>query len=474
MHVMFKNKPAFTQVDPVKIRYNVGSLFDIPTGQYVKGRKGENIMNGGLGPLTAIGGRPNTFKSKVSRYLLLAVSNVVFQSGKPTYLFTHDTESNVDPGHALHLTEGYDSFKDRDIIQEGMWIISDNTKHSGNEWYTSLKNFLRDDKIKNRKDYITDTPFIDKNGTPVVTVFPTVGELDSLTELTTDQTEEVQSKNQLGDSAGNMIHAQLGLAKTRMLMELPGLCSSSGHYMIMTAHIDSAMPTQQGPISVPVKQMQHMKSGEKFKGVASKFLFLTNATWQTLSSSVLKHRDSNGPLYPRTPGLVDEGSTDLNLVTLKLIRNKSGPSGITIDLIISQDQGVLPTLSEFHFIRESNRYGLDGNNTTYSLTLYPAVKIGRTTIREAIEKDPLLCRAIKITADLLQIKTLYKTCPLEVPDVKALFDKLDKQYGWDVLLKTRDYWTFNQYEHPVPFLSTYDLLEMYYDRYIPYWFKKKG
>jgi hypothetical protein len=76
-----------------------------------------------------------------------------------------------------------------------------------------------------------------------------------------------------------------------------------------------------------------------------------------------------------------------------------------------------------------------------------------------------------MTADLLQIKQLYTQLPFEIPDLKLLREKLDQEYGWDTLLNTRDYWTFNQYEHEVPFLSTMDMLEMYHDKYVPYWWK---
>ena len=107
------------------------------------------------------------------------------------------------------------------------------------------------------------------------------------------------------------------------------------------------------------------------------------------------------------------------------------------------------------------------------MILYPDVKIQRTTVRNLLDTDPMLRRAVKITADLLQIKTYYKDLPFNVPDVKELYEKLAKDYDWKVLLNTRDYWTFNQYEHPIPFLSTMDLIEMYHDKYVPYWLPKK-
>ena len=44
---VFATKAAFTPADPIKIRYNVGGLLDIPVGTYVKGMKGEHILSGG-------------------------------------------------------------------------------------------------------------------------------------------------------------------------------------------------------------------------------------------------------------------------------------------------------------------------------------------------------------------------------------------------------------------------------------------
>ena len=225
----------------------------------------------------------------------------------------------------------------------------------------------------------------------------------------------------------------------------------------------------QGPMVVPTKQLPHMKPGEVVKGVAGKFLFLSNLLWQTVSSSTYNNQNTKGPEYPKSQNRPDEGSMDLNLVTLKLVRNKSGPSGYSFPLLISQTEGVLASLTEFHYVKENGRFGLEGNDRNYAMVLYPGVNLSRTTVREKIDTDPMLRRAIKITADLLQIKTYYKELPIAIPEPKELYDKLSKKYDWKVLLATRDYWTFKNYEHPVPFLSTMDLIEMYHDLYHPYW-----
>lgn len=474
MQLMFKTKPAFTEVDPCKIFYNVGALADIPTGRYVRGKKGENIMNGGLSVFTAVMGKPNTYKTKVARYFMLSAADKVASSGFLPYLNSYDTEVNIDVEHCLSLSRKFDSFKDIDLCQLGAWSITDKTYHLGNEWFKLLKDFLRNEKIKNAKNYTVETPFVDKDGKTIKTIYPSFGDLDSVSEFTTADIEEIQNKNEIGDSAGNTIHMRGGLAKTRLLMEIPAVCNAASHYIIMTAHIGKEIPMGQGPyVAMPTKQLPHMKPGEVVKGVAGKFLFLSNLLWQTTSTSVFNNQNTKGPEYPKTRERVDEGSLDLNLVTVKLVRNKSGASGYSIDMLISQTEGVLPSLTEFHYVKENDRYGIEGNRDTYNMILYPDVKLGRTTVRNLLDTDPLLRRAVKITADLLQIKTYFKDLAFQVPDVKELYEKLGQKYDWKVLLNTRDYWTFNQYEHPVPFLSTMDLIEMYYDLYVPYWYKSQ-
>ena len=475
MKKVFNTKPAMTPIDPMKVYYNIGALMDIPTGGYVKGERGENILNGGLGALTAVVGKPNTFKSTIAHFMTLSAAAKITSSGYAPFINTYDTEMNMISSRLLFFSKTFKEFKDIDIIDEGIWQITDAMKHLGNDWYKLLKDYLKGDKLKNFKQYTFKTPFVDKNNVPISVLFPTFGQVDSLSKFVTSDVEEMQNKNQLGESGGNTIYMRQGLAKARMLMELPGVCNAAAHYTIVTAHVGkNTTMMQAGGAQIPVKQLQHMKNDEAIKGAPSDFFFLTNNLWQATSSTNYSNQGTKGPEYPRTQADQEDGSADLNKVSIKLLRNKSGPSGHSVDLMVSQRDGVLPSLTEFHFLKESEgRFGLEGNNTTYNLILFPEVKIMRTTVRELLDGNEKLRRAVKITADLLQIQMVYRTLPLKVPPLHDLYKKLDEQYGWDTILNTRDYWTFNQYEHEVPFLSTLDILEMYYDKYVPYFLRGK-
>jgi len=473
MKQMFKTSPAFKEIDAFKIMYNVGCLLDIPTGTYIKGAHGESILNGGLGVLTAIAGRGNTFKSTLAHYMVMSAVDKIVASGYKPYINTYDTEMNFSIDRLENFTNNFDYLKGLDIFNNGVWTITDKTKHMGNEWYTLLRDFLKNDKLKNKKEYTVDTPFISPKGEIIKTIFPSFGEIDSMSEFETSDIQEIQNKNELGESGGNTIHMRLGLAKTRLLMELPSLCNNTGHYMVMTAHLGQDTSIQQSQYSTPAKKLQYMRMGEKIKGVTDKFFFLPNLFWQTVSSSSLNNQSTKGPEYPKLKGNQEEGSHDLNIITIRQLRNKSGPSGTVLSIIVSQSEGILPSLTEFHYIKENDRFGLDGSNLSYNLVLYPEVKLSRTTVRNLIDFDYKLRRAIKITADLLQMTQLWRANGMSVPTPNELYNKLKDKYDWNILLETRDWWTFNNDKIEKKFLSTMDLINMYNDTYVPYWLNKQ-
>ena len=168
----------------------------------------------------------------------------------------------------------------------------------------------------------------------------------------------------------------------------------------------------------------------------------------------------------------DVTTTDLNTVKLTQLRSKSGPSGYTLEIVVSQTEGVLPTLTEFHFIKESDRFGLTGNNVHYQIALLPEVTLNRNNVRENIDKNNKLRRAINITSELLQLN-IFHNVRLDTEGINCTPEELYKDikelgYDWDVLLNTRGYWVIDQYENKIPYLNTIDLLRMRKGTYFPY------
>lgn len=468
-------RPAFAQIDNVKPMFNIGCLMDIPTGTYMKGKYGEHILNGGLGLITGIVSTGNMFKSTILHYMMCSAYDKIAYAIE-THMSTYDTEVNINEDHLLRMVQKFDRLKDRDIFLDQTWLITDKTKCYANEMHTLLRDFL-DEKKKDYSNKKVNTPFLNREGTDFLSIIPpTLGEIDSFSEFETQDVAKIQTENELGDSGGNTIHMRSGLAKTRFLMELPGLLGSTNHYMLMTAHVGTEIPMASGPMAPqPKRALPNMKMGDKIKGTTGKFFFLTHNCWQAMSVSKLMNKGTLAAEYPRHGDDVHTGDTDLNLVMLTCIRGKFGMSGINIPVVVSQTDGVLPSLSEFHYIKENSRYGIEGSLQNYVVTLWPDVKLGRTTVRHKIDNDPKLRRAINITAEMLQMLQYWRHInPESIPDPALLRQKLiDMGYDWNILLETRGWWTIDNDKHDIKFLSTQDLINMYHETYHPYWYPKE-
>ncbi|EKD22671.1 MAG: putative uvsX [uncultured bacterium] len=462
------NSP-FTPCPQVKIMLNIGALLDIPTGTYIEGRHGEMILNGGLAALTGIVGIGNNFKSTVMHYMsFTAMSRIPGSFGS-----TYDTEVNVHEWHLAQTIARNEEFAEEDILQTGRWVITDKTIYSGNKWYEVFKLYI-EDKIKNAAKYSVVTPFWNREHTgPLMMLRPTFNEMDSFTEFETDDVAKMQDDNELGESGANTLHMRQGLAKMRFLMEAPKLNAGSYNYMLMTAHLgkESSMQSGGGGREMPIQKLKHLKNGDKIKGVTDKFTFVVHNCWHCYNSTPLMQADGDGPLYPRDSDDKTKYDTDLNTVNLRNLRSKSGVSGMALVLVVSQTEGVLPSLTEFHHIKEMGRYGLDGNVQNYSLVLYPDVKLSRTTVRGKIDTDPKLRRALNILSEMCQMDQLWRGDESELLCTpKELYtDLIAMGYDWDLLLSSRGWWTIDNDQHPVPFLSTMDLLRIRKGLYFPYW-----
>ncbi len=468
-------KPQIETAPLVKPLINIGCLFDIPTGFYLRGKHGESILNGGLGAITGIVGIGNNFKSTVLHYQSLSALNRIMYAHESS-ITTYDTEVNIHENRLIQLTYKFDYLKDKDIINNGIWSLTDSTIYSGNKWFENLKEYVNR-KQEHKKDITVEYPFLDRDGKTLLKgLVPTFGEVDSLSELVTDDVLKMQEDNEIGESGANTMHMRLGAAKTRMFMELPVKVIPTYHYMLFTAQQgkDIVMPT--GPISAPpTKKLGYLKNGDKLKGVSDKFFFSTSNVWHNYNSSPLINQGTKSPEYPKNPKDLVRMDTDLNTVSVRQLRSKTGKTGIVLEIIVSQTEGVLPTLTEFHYIKNSNRFGIGGTLVNFNIDLYPDLNLTRNTIRSKIDEDEKLRRAINITSELCQINEFWSTFDKSLLCTpKELYEDLKKLgYDWSVLLSTRGWWTVNNDKHPINFLSTLDLLNMRKGLYKPYWLKEK-
>jgi hypothetical protein len=468
----FLLKPEFETAPNVKILINIGALMDIPTGYYLTGKYGESILNGGLGLLTGVVGTGNLFKSTVMHYMVLSAMDKIYTTVQ-TSLSTYDTEVNIHEEALKRFTNRFNSFKDIDIFATGIWNISDKTIYYANQWYELLKKFLKNKKEHTSK-ILRNTPFLTRDGKTLMQIrIPTFSEVDSFSEFETEDIAKIQNDNELGEAGGNTIHMRQGLAKTRFLMELPATTMAMDHFLLLTAHVGKDITMASGPIpQAPIRKLVHLKNGDKIKGVTDKFFFLMSNCWQSINATPLIKQDTKTVEYPRNSNDNKTMDLDLNIVTLRQLRGKAGPSGTVIELVVSQKEGVLPSLTEFHYIKSMDRFGLSGSLQNYNLDLLPDVKLSRTTIRGKIDEMPEVCRALNITAELCQLHQYQRHTHILCKPLELYNDLKTMGYDWNVLLNTRGWWTLDNDKHKIPFLSTLDLLNMRQGTYKPYWMNK--
>ena len=460
------------------IIYNTGTLLDIPSGQYVRGQKGESILNGGIYHFGAVSGKQNSFKTTLATYLVLAAASRVHESGIVAPIDFHDTEMTVVAQRIAKLARAHPFFKDKNIYLDDMIRITSQWALPGEKWLDELK-ALVDAKTKTRDKLTIESPMVDDKGDPLSTLLPSFGILDSASCFKTTEGMEAEDL-ELGNSKQNTMHARQGLHKSNMIEQLPRICKSGQHHMLTTLHIGVKQAMMSAnPNIPPPKDLQFQKSGEKYRSVPPNFTYLCSGLFEITKAQTDIDQGTKGATYPRLQMDKEIGETDLNKLNICVVRNKASSSGPKVEMMVSQREGVLPRLSEANHVFERRRQlgeslGINGSSR-YTLDLHPEVNFMRTTLREHLDNDAMFARAMKVTSELIQIETFFRHELPKLPSPAELYEVLEKTYGMKKLLASRDYWTFNQYEHPIPFLSTMDLLRIYWGetelgpKYIPYW-----
>lgn len=455
---------GFEETDEFLPRLNLGCGLDIPTGNYQKGAKGENILNAGLAYLTGIVGDGNKFKSTILWYMLLMVLNRYPRSSGLAY----DTEISLEYERLLQLAWLMEYIGGIDLRGDKRLILTNAIKYSGNKFFEQWTARARY-RMENPEKFLLASPFIDKDGRQMKILNPHITGVDSLSNLTADAIIKMQKENEIGESGLNTEAMRSSLIKSQMLMQLPTLSGGAGCYMLMSAHIGEGI--QMDPFAPPTKQLQFLKQNLKFKNVPQKFRFLMNNCWYAENAQVME-RDKM-PLYPRSSDDNLTGDTDLNKVTLRNLRGKFGVTGIPLEIVVSQSEGVLPGLTALNALK-SNKFGLGGNDRNYYADLYPDEVMGRTTARDKIQTNYKVARAMEISMEMMQIYDLWHTFDSRLKmEPKEVYAKVkEKGYHWDQLLETRGWWTFNNEDPGLrPFLSTKDILEIAAGDYKPYWIK---
>lgn len=480
MSFLNRFKPAPT----VRPRLNLGCLFDIPTGSYKIGKHGESILNGGLSPVTGIAGRGNMYKSTLGHFFTLRPMDRFFSAFANVY----DTEESLDierleqlSTHLPYLSQEIPFQQEPDDNGEIKTRIMLSAKKSmpyGNEWFEAFRAAMKERKDYSNKQLHT-TPFIDNKGNNIMMPAPVIGEIDSFSQMDVESHDKKLEANAIGEAGLNMEAMDAARAKSQMMMQMPGVTAMGGGYVILSAHVGDEH--QLDPYSPPAKKLSFLKGKNKLKRVPENFTLLTNNLWFCFSANVLTNQTTKAPEFPRNSSDDMKGDTDLMKVTIQNLRAKSGPTGLPIDIIVSQREGVHVGLTEFWYLKENKPkgcvgFGIGGHDRSYYLELVPDVNMQRTTVRSKIDENPQVQRALEITSEICQMENLWHHMDRDLLlDPKDLYTTLkEKGYDWDLLLNTRGYWMLEEdiRKDTLPFLSTMDILKMAKGIYHPWWYDK--
>lgn len=473
---LFSSMPFAAPVEPI---FNTGMLCDIPTGGYVRGLRGENVLIGGHGLTFSVTGGPNTFKTD---QLLAAAFQIVDRIPSATMLL-YDTENSFkyarfeSRSQSLRNIAGLD-FKNQGRLDNPKVLLVKKADITGDGFFEELKRIGKE-RIKDKSQYVS-LPIPDGDGKPIKILKPLIVLIDTLTHFSVSSVDDnIVDKNAVGDSGANMLFMRDGAAKTQLIMQMPTVCSKYGIHIMMSAHIGSVIQMDKytpAPIS-----LNFGRAGTKHKGVPEKFMQLNEHLIETVYSKPLLTKEKT-PLFPRLDSDREKGN-DLFLIGGFNSRNKGGASGVYFPYVYSQSEGMKRGLSMFYYLMDvGNWFSItpNGNKASYEFDLMPGKKYGRTTVREACDDDQMLLRALEIAVDMYQMKVVWRKegDPLyDITPAELRANLEAKGYNWDVLLNTRGYYVpiedeQAEGENLAPFLSTMDLLEMAQGTYHPFWLEK--
>lgn len=486
------------QIPEVRHSYNVLSYLDVVTGKIMYGKSGEAILSGGLNLCIGVEGIGNSFKTAFIKF----VENMVMARYSVTYVpevkqfdfstnvsIDYDTELNMDRDrqHSIWVeaaaqSSAFDVTANLTLEHQRATAIAvspvtskrttmtDKSLMSGDQLFTFVKKFS-EERYKNKK-LPQPTPFL-QDGKPLFAIPPAPFVVDSVTEFTSETNDKQLADNDLGDKDTNTYAMNIGRVKSQFFAEMPRVAVRGGIPVLLTAHLGSVI--NMDPSKPLERKNSFLSPDKKAKGVSDKYYFLTTLALQHSRSAPSLNQDKV-PLYPEDSSDNARLETSVMEVTYKVFRNKYGKSGVDLTFLYHQSNGMQVALSEFHYLRKEGRFskdfiwGFEGNDQNYVCALAPHHKLSRTSIRAKIEANADLRQALAYCAGALAMYQHWDDKEGIIVPPQTLYKDLQEMgYDWKIILSCRDWWTFNNDEHPRKFLSTYELLRMRAGLSIPKW-----
>ena len=296
-------------------------------------------------------------------------------------------------------------------------------------------------------------------------LIPTFVAIDSLSKARVKSAADMMDKYAASSPETNTMFMRENLAKTKIMAMIPRMAVEAGIYFMFTAHVGNKIDMS-GSYGPPPKDMQYMKQGQSVKNVGSDFTFLVSNLIESTSATVLMDSDKECQ-YPLTSGLT--GPTELSTVNAILVRCKNNSSGVQFKPVLSQTRGLETELTDYHYLRNNEYFGLMGSKINHSPIMCPDVKMTRTNAHTKL-MDYKTARAIELLGQLCYIQNnwtirgehvQYRMTPEELTD--ALVKR--SGYAMDDILNSRGWWTYG--EHPRSYLSLFDVIGIASGHYKP-------
>lgn len=444
--VGFKNSSLFPYL-------NTNTAFDMATCTYLQGFDGRWYMYGGVGPVTGVVGRSGYYKSTIIDYLASQVLRIYPGS----QVFKLDTEQTMNM---------YDRYENNlaDIMTPDEVVervhITNKSETSFKEFVDLIKNIGKEKQDK-KKDYLVETPFLDKfSGKPVKFMIPTIVILDSISELVVTANVDILLSSDMEDKRANTADLIDGRIKKRLMSALTVWAREYGIYFFVSAHVGDKKDLDM--YHPEPSQNQWLSSSDKIKSAGNNFFFLPNLLFQCGKPSPLINKEKM-PIYPLNEDSNVHDKIDLNSLPVKILRNKSNITGGVIPFVCSQSTGINSSLTYYDYLTKNNVLNKVGHN--YTSCLFPNdLKLNRKNIRRECESNYRLNRALELIFQLSWLNDYWNLSRLSV-DVPKTAELLleginrSKSIAIDDILESRGYWTYDD-KCERPYLSLMDVCSM--------------
>lgn len=455
---------------------SVSGPFDIQTGTFLKGERGEYVLNGGLQPMVVMAGEPNVGKTTLIQFMALQVM-ARYNSVEMLY----DSEGTGNEQRVEMLSTYVDGIDGAEIIaEETRMVFRSDNKVDGPEWYKGLNDWAKDVTKSGHESRMVETTMLDGSGEVIKTLPKHTGIVDSITYLKTEDNVDKLMELDPDDGKKMTMAMASGRAQSDIVNQMLVTSSRFGMNFLIGAHVGTTIKVDR--YAPDPRQLKGLKNGMKLRGGGKAIADLPHSIWYVQSNVQYNNSTKDKtPRYPRKETLQHKEDPDLRQQEVLNLRGKSGLTNLVFPVVLSQSQGIMVGLTNYDCIRDYKDWGVNvlKTNKLFELDLLPGKTWMRTTIREKIEgnsRDIALFNAMQYTYDICYMQHHLPTWVDYYQPTAAIRDSLLAQ-GYDLEFLFSNCRHFHLYKEDEKYfkegyLSALDIMRMAHGLYVPYWFSK--